>query len=100
VVLLHPCCHNPTGVDPTRAQWEQIIAVVEQRGLPFFDLAYQGFAESLDDDIWPVRERCVARFRSSCRTPSPRSSRSTASASVPCRCSARRQARPPTCWAS
>ena len=57
VVLLHPCCHNPTGVDPTRAQWEQLIAVVEQRGLlPFFDLAYQGFAESLEDDIWPVRE--------------------------------------------
>jgi aromatic-amino-acid transaminase len=57
ILLLHPCCHNPTGVDPTRAQWEEIIAVVEKRGLlPFFDLAYQGFAESLDEDIWPVRE--------------------------------------------
>lgn len=61
VVLLHPCCHNPTGVDPTREQWQQIIEVVEQRGLlPFFDLAYQGFAESLEEDIWPVRE-CVRR---------------------------------------
>ncbi|MBV8625284.1 MAG: aspartate/tyrosine/aromatic aminotransferase [Herbaspirillum sp.] len=57
VVLLHPCCHNPTGVDPTRAQWEQIVEVIEKRGLlPFFDLAYQGFAESLEADIWPVRE--------------------------------------------
>ncbi|WDZ97281.1 aspartate/tyrosine/aromatic aminotransferase [Herbaspirillum sp. WKF16] len=61
VVLLHPCCHNPTGVDPTREQWERIVGVLEQRGLlPFFDLAYQGFAESLDADIWPVRE-CVRR---------------------------------------
>ncbi|MBP0599783.1 aspartate/tyrosine/aromatic aminotransferase [Herbaspirillum sp. LeCh32-8] len=61
VVLLHPCCHNPTGVDPTREQWQQIVSVIEQRGLlPFFDLAYQGFAESLDEDIWPVRE-CVRR---------------------------------------
>jgi len=61
VVLLHPCCHNPTGVDPTREQWEQIVAVIEKRGLlPFFDLAYQGFAESLEADIWPVRE-CVRR---------------------------------------
>ncbi|WP_343587372.1 amino acid aminotransferase [Herbaspirillum sp.] len=61
VVLLHPCCHNPTGVDPMREQWVQIIDTVEQRGLlPFFDLAYQGFAESLDEDVWAVRE-CVRR---------------------------------------
>lgn len=61
VLLLHPCCHNPTGVDPTRAQWEQIVGAIEARGLlPFFDLAYQGFAEGLDADIWPVRE-CVRR---------------------------------------
>ena len=61
VVLLHPCCHNPTGVDPQREQWVQIIDAVEQRGLlPFFDLAYQGFAESLDEDVWVVRE-CVRR---------------------------------------
>lgn len=61
MVLLHPCCHNPTGVDPTRSQWAQLIDVIEKRGLlPFFDLAYQGFAESLEEDIWPVRE-CVRR---------------------------------------
>ena len=61
VVLLHPCCHNPTGIDPDRAQWEQIVAVLERRHLlPFFDLAYQGFAQGLDADVWPVRE-CVRR---------------------------------------
>ncbi|KAF1041502.1 MAG: Aromatic-amino-acid aminotransferase [Herbaspirillum frisingense] len=61
VLLLHPCCHNPTGVDPTRAQWEQIVDAIERGGLlPFFDLAYQGFAQSLDDDVWPVRE-CLRR---------------------------------------
>jgi aromatic-amino-acid transaminase len=68
VVLLHPCCHNPTGVDPQRAQWEQIIEVVQRRGLlPFFDLAYQGFAEGLEQDVWPVREavrRGIAFFLS------------------------------------
>ncbi|MFL9926848.1 aspartate/tyrosine/aromatic aminotransferase [Herbaspirillum lusitanum] len=61
VVLLHPCCHNPTGIDPDRGQWTQIIEVLERRALlPFFDLAYQGFAASLEQDVWPVRE-CVRR---------------------------------------
>ncbi|EJM96285.1 amino acid aminotransferase [Herbaspirillum sp. YR522] len=61
VVLLHPCCHNPTGVDPLREQWVQIIDLLQRRGLlPFFDLAYQGFAEGLEQDVWPVRE-CVRR---------------------------------------
>jgi len=44
-VLLHACAHNPTGVDPTMVQWEQIAQVVEERGLRvLFDSAYQGFA--------------------------------------------------------
>lgn len=44
VVLLHTCAHNPTGVDPTLAQWKEIAAVCKSRGLyPFFDAAYQGF---------------------------------------------------------
>ncbi|MDY7578151.1 amino acid aminotransferase [Herbaspirillum sp. RTI4] len=61
LVLLHPCCHNPTGIDPDRAQWTQIIDLLERRRLlPFFDLAYQGFAENLEQDVWPVRE-CVRR---------------------------------------
>jgi aromatic-amino-acid transaminase len=57
IVLLHPCCHNPTGIDPNRRQWEGILEVVQRRGLlPFFDVAYQGFSSSLQDDVWPVRE--------------------------------------------
>jgi len=61
VVLLHPCCHNPTGIDPTEAQWAAFFDVIEQRGLlPFFDMAYQGFAHGVDEDAWAVRE-CVRR---------------------------------------
>ncbi|WP_446900917.1 amino acid aminotransferase [Burkholderia sp. YIM B11467] len=57
IVLFHPCCHNPTGVDPTRDQWLKILDVVEQRRLiPFVDIAYQGFAESLADDTFVLRE--------------------------------------------
>jgi aromatic-amino-acid transaminase len=56
VVLLHACCHNPTGVDPTPAQWKEIIEVVRARGLvPFVDLAYQGFGDGLDADGAVVR---------------------------------------------
>jgi aromatic-amino-acid transaminase len=55
-VLLHACCHNPTGADPTRDQWAQIIEVVRARGLvPFLDMAYQGFADGLEVDGEPVR---------------------------------------------
>ncbi len=61
VVLLHPCCHNPTGIDPTHAQWSELFDVIGQRGLlPFFDMAYQGFAHGVDEDAWAVRE-CVRR---------------------------------------
>jgi aromatic-amino-acid transaminase len=56
VVVLHACCHNPTGVDLSPAQWERVIAVVNQRGLvPYLDIAYQGFAEGLDADAHAVR---------------------------------------------
>lgn len=62
VVLLHACCHNPTGVDLAPAQWERVIEVVNQRGLvPFLDLAYQGFAEGIDADAAAVR-----RFTEAC----------------------------------
>ena len=51
VVVLHACCHNPTGVDPTPEQWERILDAVRQRGLiPFLDLAYQGFGDGIDAD--------------------------------------------------
>ncbi|MFO1284266.1 MAG: amino acid aminotransferase [Burkholderiales bacterium] len=56
VVVLHACCHNPTGVDPTSAQWDRILAVVRERSLiPFLDLAYQGFGEGIDADGEIVR---------------------------------------------
>lgn len=51
VVLLHACCHNPTGVDPTKEQWDQIAEVVQQqRLLPLVDFAYQGFGHGLQED--------------------------------------------------
>ncbi|MDH5352090.1 MAG: aspartate/tyrosine/aromatic aminotransferase [Betaproteobacteria bacterium] len=56
IVVLHSCCHNPTGVDPGREQWQQVLAVVQARGLvPFLDLAYQGFAEGIDADAYAPR---------------------------------------------
>ncbi|GMN39929.1 hypothetical protein TIFTF001_009166 [Ficus carica] len=57
IVLLHACAHNPTGVDPTLEQWEQIRQLIRSKALlPFFDSAYQGFASgSLDADAQPVR---------------------------------------------
>ena len=56
IVVLHACCHNPTGVDPTAAQWARIVEIVRGRGLvPFLDLAYQGFADGIDADGAVVR---------------------------------------------
>jgi aspartate/tyrosine/aromatic aminotransferase len=57
VVLLHGCAHNPTGVDPTMDQWKQIAALIkQQKALPFFDCAYQGYASGdLDTDAAAVR---------------------------------------------
>ena len=51
VVLLHVCCHNPTGVDLSNDQWDEVIGVAEEKGwLPFLDFAYQGFGNSLEED--------------------------------------------------
>ena len=62
IAVLHACCHNPTGVDLSPAQWEQVIEIVNARGIvPFLDIAYQGFAEGLDADAAAVR-----RFAQSC----------------------------------
>jgi len=56
VVLLHACCHNPTGVDLDAAQWAQTIELLKERQLlPFVDLAYQGFDQGLDADATAVR---------------------------------------------
>ena len=69
IVVLHACCHNPTGVDLTPQQWESVMATVNARELvPFLDIAYQGFAEGLDADALAVRrlaEGCPAVFVSS-----------------------------------
>jgi aromatic-amino-acid transaminase len=56
VVVLHACCHNPTGADLTAEQWAQVIEVVKRRDLvPFLDMAYQGFGDGLDADASVVR---------------------------------------------
>jgi aromatic-amino-acid transaminase len=56
IVVLHACCHNPTGVDLDQAQWQAVLAIVQSRGLvPFLDLAYQGFADGLEADAYPAR---------------------------------------------
>lgn len=61
VVLLHACCHNPTGADWSRTQWQQILAVVTRRQLiPFVDLAYQGFGRGLQEDVEGLRLICAA----------------------------------------
>ncbi len=55
-VLLHACCHNPTGVDLTREQWVTLIDVMQKGELiPFFDMAYQGFGKGMDEDAFAVR---------------------------------------------
>ncbi|HET9341211.1 MAG TPA: amino acid aminotransferase [Casimicrobiaceae bacterium] len=57
VIVLHTCCHNPTGVDPTPEQWNRIIDTVRRRGLiPFLDLAYQGFGDGIDADGAVLRQ--------------------------------------------
>jgi aromatic-amino-acid transaminase len=56
IVLLHACCHNPTGVDLTQAQWSELIPLLRERELiPFVDMAYQGFGSSLEEDAFVVR---------------------------------------------
>ncbi len=51
VVVLHACCHNPTGCDITPAQWQQVVAACQARGLvPFLDMAYQGFGDGIAED--------------------------------------------------
>jgi len=57
VILLHACAHNPTGVDPTLEQWKEMSAVIKKRNLlPFFDMAYQGFASgNVDKDAAALR---------------------------------------------
>lgn len=56
VVLLHGCCHNPTGIDPTDAEWEELAKLCANKGLlPLFDFAYQGFAKGVEEDASGLR---------------------------------------------
>jgi len=56
LVLLHACCHNPSGADLSRAQWHEVADVLEARGvIPFIDMAYQGFGEGLEEDAYGLR---------------------------------------------
>jgi aromatic-amino-acid transaminase len=56
VVLLHACCHNPTGVDLSPAQWDALIPVLRERELlPYLDLAYQGYGDGITEDAFAVR---------------------------------------------
>lgn len=57
IVLLHPCCHNPTGMDLMPAQWDQVLAVLKQRKLiAFMDMAYQGFGEDFQTDAYAIQK--------------------------------------------
>jgi aromatic-amino-acid transaminase len=57
IVVLHACCHNPTGVDLTSSQWAQVVKVVRAKGLvPILDMAYQGFGHGIEEDGDAVRQ--------------------------------------------
>jgi len=57
VVILHGCCHNPTGANLSNEQWDEVAEIVKETGfLPFFDIAYQGFGDGLDEDAYSVRK--------------------------------------------
>lgn len=56
IILLHGCCHNPTGIDPTFEQWKELSDLIKkQQVIPFFDIAYQGFGHGLDLDAQAIR---------------------------------------------
>lgn len=56
VVLLHGCCHNPTGADLSKEQWHKVLELAQLRGfIPFVDIAYQGFGDGLEEDAYGVR---------------------------------------------
>ncbi|NML13840.1 amino acid aminotransferase [Azohydromonas caseinilytica] len=64
VVLLHACCHNPTGVDLTREQWLQLIPILKEgKLLPYLDLAYQGYGDGIEEDAFAIRALADAGLR-------------------------------------
>ena len=55
IIILHACCHNPTGADLSQAQWEEVVGICKEKNLvPFLDMAYQGFADGIDADAVAV----------------------------------------------
>ncbi|CAN5734512.1 aspartate/tyrosine/aromatic aminotransferase [soil metagenome] len=61
IVLMHACCHNPTGVDLSRAQWETLIPLLKERSLiAYLDLAYQGFGDGIEADAYAARALAAA----------------------------------------
>lgn len=63
IVLLHPCCHNPTGCDLTHEQWDKLIPILIKRNLiPFLDLAYQGLGEGVEEDTYAIRAMANANL--------------------------------------
>ncbi|MCK0534756.1 MULTISPECIES: amino acid aminotransferase [unclassified Anaerobiospirillum] len=57
VVIIHACCHNPTGIDPTKEQWDELAAFLARKKLlPLIDFAYQGFGEGIDEDAYGLRK--------------------------------------------
>lgn len=67
IVLLHACCHNPTGVDLSAAHWAELIPVIQSRRLiPYVDIAYQGFGDGLQQDAFAIRALTDAGVRFFC----------------------------------
>ena len=61
IILLHPCCHNPTGADLTPQQWDTLIPILQQKQLiPFLDMAYQGLGKGLNEDAYAIRAMAKA----------------------------------------
>ncbi|MCV4291252.1 aspartate/tyrosine/aromatic aminotransferase [Pseudomonas capsici] len=61
IVLLHPCCHNPTGADLSVEQWDRLIVLIKDRQLiPFLDIAYQGFGKGMNEDAYAIRAMASA----------------------------------------
>ena len=68
IVLLHACCHNPTGVDLDREQWSELIELIHARKLiPYVDIAYQGFGDGIAEDAYAVRALASYRGRDGSR---------------------------------
>ncbi|MBC8954807.1 amino acid aminotransferase [Xenorhabdus sp. PB62.4] len=63
IILMHPCCHNPTGSDLNNDQWDQVVQVAKEKALiPFLDIAYQGLADGMEEDAYAIRAMANAEL--------------------------------------